>query len=593
METFENLVDMFDKSVKRYAQNPLFGVKKNGRFEWLTYGEIGRQVADLRGGLASIGVGPGDRVAVIADNRPEWAVGAYATYGLGAQYVPMYEAQLEKDWKYILNDSGTKVLFVANDKIYKQTKKLIDEVDSLEHVVNMEGTADDATSFKGLLAAGKKAPAPAVSPAPSDICGFIYTSGTTGNPKGVLLSHDNITSNVNAIHDLFPMGPEDRSLSFLPWAHSFGQTGELHCMLSYGASIGIAESVKTIIDNLPEVKPTILFSVPRIFNKIYDGLNKRFNDAGGLQKKLFDATMATASAKKALAAKGKSSLWVDVKHKLLDKLVASKVRGRLGGELKYAFSGGAKLNKDVAEFIDNLGIVVYEGYGLTETSPIATANNPKTGRIIGSVGKAIPGVKVVIAPCDGAPPGEGEVVVYGPNIMVGYHNLPDATKEVMQDDGGFRTGDMGKLDAEGFLFITGRVKEQYKLENGKYVVPSPLEEKIRLSPFIANIMIDGTNRPYNVAVIVPELDALKGWAKSNGVSAASDEALVASPKVRELILAEIEKFATDFKGYEKPTKFVLTAEDFTTDNGMLTPSLKVKRREVMARYGEQIDRLYA
>lgn len=591
MDTFENLVDMFDKSVKKYANNRLFGVKVGGAYTWLTYAEIGAAVAEFRGGLASLGVGPGDRVAVIADNRPEWAVGAYATYGLGAQYVPMYEAQLEKDWKYILNDSGTKVLLVANDDIYQRCLKFIDEVDSLEHVVNFNGKAKDNTSYVGLRAIGKDKPAAAVNPKPSDVCGFIYTSGTTGNPKGVLLSHRNITSNINAIHEVFPMAQDDVSLSFLPWAHSFGQTCELHGLLSYGAAMGLAESVTTIIENLAEVRPTLLFSVPRIFNRIYDGVHKKMADAGGLKLKLFNAMLETATKKKELEAAGKSSVIVNLKHTVLDKLVASKVRDRFGGRLKYAFSGGAALSKDVGNFIDNLGIMVYEGYGLTETSPIATANTP-SGRIIGSVGRAIPGVRIEIEPCEGAPEGQGEIVVYGPNVMIGYHNLPEATKEVFNDKGGFHTGDMGRKDADGFVFITGRVKEQYKLENGKYVVPSPLEEKLRLSPFIANVMIDGTNKPFNVAIIVPDLESLRSWAKDNGLGGVADAELVKHAKVETLLRGEIDKYGADFKGYERPKKFVVSADDFTTDNGMLTPSLKVKRRVVMERYGAELEQLY-
>ena len=592
METYENLVDMFEKSTRKYAHRPLFGVKRAGRYEWMSYAEVARAVAEFRGGLASLGVGHGDKVAVISDNRPEWAVGAYATYSLGAQYVPMYEAQLEKDWKYMLNDSGTKVLLVANAKIYEKAKKFVDELEHLERVICFEGGAEDPNTYAALRKIGAAKPVPAVNPKASDICGFIYTSGTTGNPKGVLLSHANLTSNVNALHEIFPLSEEDVSLSFLPWAHSFGQTVELHALLSYGASMGLAESVSTIIDNLAEVKPTLLFSVPRIFNRIYDGVNKKMNEAGGLKLKLFNAMLDTATTKKKLEADGRSSVVNSVKHAVLDKLVASKVRARFGGRLKYAVSGGAALSKDVGTFIDNLGIMVYEGYGLTETSPIATANSP-SGRIIGSVGRAIPGVRIVIDPCEGAPPGQGEIIVYGPNVMVGYHNLPEATREVFTADGGFRTGDMGRIDDKGFVFITGRVKEQYKLENGKYVVPAPLEEKLRLSPFIANIMVDGTNKPFNVALIVPDFETLRAWAKEQGLDGHDNASLVKQPKVKALYEGELGKYSGEFKGYEAPKKFVLAEEDFTTDNGMLTPSLKVKRRVVMEKYGKALEALYA
>ena len=601
METFENLVDMFEKSTKKFADRPLFGVKRAGAYSWSTYRQLAKEVDELRGGLAALGVGQGDRVAVISDNRPEWAAGAYATYGLGAQYVPMYEAQLPKEWEYILKDCGAKVLLVANAQIAEKTRSMLGVnggVPTLQQIVefgsgavSVSPAAAGEVSYASVLEKGRATPRPSVQPKREDICGFIYTSGTTGNPKGVLLTHDNITSNINAIHQIFPMAQDDVSLSFLPWAHSFGQTCELHCLLSYGASMGLAESVATIIDNLAEVKPTLLFSVPRIFNRIYDGVNKKMNEAGGIKLILFKRMLEVAKHKKNLEALGQSSFFNNLQFKILDKVVASKIRARFGGRLKYAFSGGAALSKEVGEFIDNLGIEVYEGYGLTETSPVATANSPQ-GRKIGSIGRAIPGVRIEIAPVDVAPEGQGEIIIYGPNVMKGYHNLPEETAKAFTDKGGFRSGDMGRVDAEGFVYITGRVKEQYKLENGKYVAPAPLEEKLRLSPYIANIMVDGTNRPYNVAVIVPDFESLKKFATDAGLAFSSNEELVKKPEVQTLIRAEIDKFGSEFKGFERPEKFVLATEDFTTDNSMLTPSLKVKRRNVMAKYGDAIARLY-
>jgi long-chain acyl-CoA synthetase len=589
--SFENLVEMFESSVSSFADRDLFGVKKDGQYQWTTYREVGDAVDDFRAGLASLGVGAGDKVAIIANNSPQWAVSAYATYGLGAQFVPMYEAQLEKDWKYILKDSGAKVLLVSTDDIYDSTLGFTDELDALEHVVHLGGTTDDQASYGGLKAIGAASPLPSIQPDPGDICGFIYTSGTTGEPKGVLLSHSNIVSNVNAIHTFFPMDSEDVSLSFLPWAHSFGQTVELHCLISYGAGVGLAVSVATIIENLPEVRPTLLFSVPRIFNKIYGGVQKKMNAAGGLKLKLFKATMATANKKRELAERGSSSPLVDIKHALLDKLVASKVRAAFGGRLRYAFSGGAALSKEVGLFVDNLGIKVYEGYGLTETSPIVSANRPGAQKI-GSIGQCIPDVRVEIVPGESLPEGQGEIVVYGPNIMQGYHNLPEKTAEVMTEDGGFRTGDMGRMDEEGYLWITGRVKEQYKLENGKYVAPAPLEEQLKLSPMINQVMIDGANRLYNVALIVPDIDSLKAWAKESGLAYDSDASLCADARAHARIGEELEKFGAPFKGYERPRKWALTSDEFSTENDMLTPTLKLKRRNVMTAYVDTINGLY-
>ncbi|MEZ4255875.1 MAG: long-chain fatty acid--CoA ligase [Polyangiales bacterium] len=582
--TFRTVTDIYRRSMASYANCPLFGVKRGTAFEWSTYGAFGEQVERFRGGLASLGVQRGDRVAVIANNRPEWAVGAYATYTLGAAYVPMYEAQHSKEWAYILRDSGSKAVLVGNQGIADALLTHKAETPELEHIIVLGAAKAPALSFDEVLKRGASNPAPLVDSEPEDVCNYIYTSGTTGNPKGVLLTHSNIASNVSAIHAVFPIERDDRSLSFLPWAHSFGQVVELHALFSMGASMGIAEAVEKIVQNLAEVQPTLLFSVPRIFNRIYEAVHKKVEADGGVKKALFEATMANAALRRKLAQEGQTSLVVELKYALLDRLVSSKIRARFGGRLKYAFSGGAAIAKEVAEFVDNLGITVYEGYGLTETSPIATANWPGS-RKLGSVGRPIPGVEVTVS-------SNGELVVHGHNVMKGYHHLPDENAKVFTDDGGFRTGDMGYIDDEGFVFITGRIKEQYKLENGKYVAPVPLEEQLKLSPFITNVMVYGDNKPFNVALVVVDPEAVKQWATSEGVHGGDLEALLKDQKVRALIDTEIAKHSDQFKQFERVKNFALIGEDFTTENDMLTPSLKLKRRVVLDRYGDRLQGLY-
>lgn len=589
---FESLVQVFNRSIEKFGDRALFGVKREGEWQWMTYGDWGDRVRRMRTALQLLGVEAGDRVAVIANNSPEWATGAYASYGLGAAYVAMYESQLDKDWQHILADCGAKVLIVANEEIAQRVRGFRQELPALKEVIVISGTPKGGEQgFAELL---KNEPSDLVDPGPDAIADFIYTSGTTGKPKGVRLTHRNLAYNVSAIHAVFPLEPDDRSLCFLPWAHSFGQTVELHGLLSMGASLGLAEAVDKIIANLAEVQPTVFASVPRVFNRIYDGLHARMNEEGGLKKKLFEAALETAAQRKELAAQGKRSGWLDFKFKILDGLVFSKVRERFGGRLKYAFSGGAAISKEVAEFIDNLGITVYEGYGLSETSPIATMNYPGA-RKIGSVGKPIPGVTIEIDLSATDDPKQGEVVIYGHNIMEGYHNLDEANAEVLvEKDGlrGFRSGDMGVIDDEGFLHITGRVKEQYKLLNGKYVVPTPLEEQMKLSPYISNAMVYGMNREYNVAIVVPDYEALKPWAAEKGLDP-SPASLAKSDALRALIEEEVDKFSAKFKGYEKARKIFIGDEDFSTENGMLTPTLKLKRRVVLERYNEAIESLYA
>lgn len=586
------LVDLLTNSVAKYPDNSLFGQRdESGEWRWTTYKEFGRMVADARGGLASLGVSHGDRVAVISDNRVEWAVGAHATYSLGAAWVPMYEAQTQKDWVFILRDCGAKVLFAATDGIRAQVAEVADQLPDLQTIVVIDDPAGgDSIDYTELLARGAASPAPLAIVSGSDLAGLIYTSGTTGDPKGVRLSHSNFMSNVNALSEIFPLEEDDRSASFLPWAHSFGQTVELHALTFFGSSMGLT-SAQTLVRDMPEIRPTILVSVPTVFNKIYDGLRKRMDAEGGVTKKLFDAAMANAAKKIELEKQGKSSGWVDMKDGLFDKIIFTKVRAAFGGRLKYAFSGGAAISTEVADFISSVGIIVYEGYGLTETSPIVTCNI-KGARRPGSVGRAIPEVTVTIDTDVTGDKEIGEIVVHGPNVMIGYYNLPDADAEVFTSDHGFRTGDLGHIDDDGYLFIRGRIKEQYKLENGKYVVPSPLEEKIQLSGFITQVMVYGEQRPYNVALIHPDMEQLKSWAAEKNIDSSDVSAFLDNEQVRTKLKAEIDRAQNSIKRYERIRNFVTTTEELTPENGMLTPTLKLKRRAIMAKYGESISSLY-
>jgi long-chain acyl-CoA synthetase len=596
---FATLVDIFDHSIATFGPRELFGTKKDGHWSWTSYAEFGSLVERLRGGLASLGIQRGDNVACIANNRLEWAVAAYACYSLGAAFVPMYEAQNPKEWEFIVRDCDARAVFVANEGLLNKAKGALEGITSLRHIIFFDGTVNGdprKTTYGALLASGKKTDS--IRPVATDNAALIYTSGTTGNPKGVLLTHANLACNVSAVHELFPMTPDDRSLSFLPWAHSFGQTCELHLFFALGASMALCQAVDKLLDDLVEVKPTVLLSVPRIFNKIYTAVQSQIaSRPKPVQSLVKSALRVTAKERRGERLKLHELALLE----LVDKLVFSKVRARFGGRLKYAVSGGAALSREVAEFIDSLGITVFEGYGLTETSPIAAANMPGA-RKIGSVGRAIPGVRIEIEPgaerkaAEGGKPAraEGEVVVYGHNVMKGYLKRPEENAAVFTSDGGFRTGDMGYIDPQGYLFITGRIKEQYKLENGKYVVPTPLEEQLKLSPYVLNAMVYGDNRPFNVAVVVANLSALKTWAAEHHVTLPGDaDAMLKDDRVRDLFKREIETHGAVFKGFESIQDFALIAQDFTTDNGMLTPSLKLKRRKVIDAYGPLIDALYA
>lgn len=583
--SFSNLVELYQRACQDFADRELFGVKHDDHWDWLTYAEFGERVDEFRAGLAALGIGPGDRIGIVADNCVEWAVAAYATYGLRAAFVPMYEAQHADEWIFILKDCAARAVIASRADIFETLSRRRAELPALEQVIGIELPATDPRSFAHVSARGRSTPVPAMQPAPGEIAGFIYTSGTTGQPKGVVLTHKNFVTNVNDAGLVFPMGPEDRALAFLYWAHAFGQTAELHQFISHGLSLAINDDVANLVTNLAVVKPTILVAVPRIFNRIYDGITKQMAERPAPIRALFQAGIKAATRRSRGEKLGLGEL---AALKTADSLIFRKVRARLGGRLKFCVSGSAALSKDVAEFVNALGIDVYEGYGLSEASPVVSSNYPGAQRI-GSVGKPFPSVRVVIDRDVTGDPVNGEIVVYGDNVMQGYHNRPEENAQTFTADGGLRTGDMGHLDADGYLFITGRIKEQYKLENGKYTVPSPLEEDLKLSPYIANVMLYGDNKPFNVAVVVPDRGSLERWAKLEGQPLGDP---VTNPKVKALLQAELDKHSAHFKSYERPKRLMIVLEDFTVENGILTPSLKIKRREVVKRYGAELEALY-
>ena len=589
----ENLVALFENSLRKHSLRPLFGTPDNdGHYNWVTYDFVGARIDHLRSGLAKLGIAKDDAIGMIAKNRVEWAVAAFAAFGLGARFIPMYEKELPKIWSHIIRDGGIKVLFVADMSIYLQIQRIRHEMPNLAHLFLIDG--DQAESMADLQAGGRRQPVSPVYPEPNDIAVLIYTSGTTGNPKGVLLSHGNLASNVRDGGARFPeITSDSRSLSILPWAHSYGQTAELYNFIHRGGSIGFIRDITTITEDIARVAPTFLIAVPRVFNKIYDGLRSKMEEAGGMAKTLFELGLKSAARKRALTAQGKRAFIPTIVFKVVDRIVFSKIRKRFGGRLLGALTASAMMNMKVAEFFNDIGLPVFDAYGLTETSPAVTMNCRQANKP-GSVGRPIDNVRVVIDHSRSQDnPGEGEVIVYGPNVMKGYHNNPEATHRVMTVDGGFRTGDIGWLDDDGFLYITGRIKEQYKLENGKYVFPAALEEEIQLLPWVENVMIFGEGKRHNICLVVPDFVKLRAWAGQMGISGAAKE-LVVNEQVKTLISQAVAKqLQKKFRGYEIPRSFILVDEPFSVENGMLTQTLKLKRRQVFQRYADRIEAAYA
>jgi len=592
IEKPDNLVDHFEISTEKFKNNNLFGTKnkQNKEYEWVTYGNVRKRVDNFRGGLASLGIKKDDTTAIIANNRTEWVVAAFATYGLGARFVPMYENEISKIWKYIIEDAGVKFLLVSTKEIYEQVKHFKDEIEPLEHIFIIED--DSELSMQGLEKVGKENPIKSIKPDVNDIAALIYTSGTTGDPKGVLLTHGNFVSNARAGYRRYSnfFNENTRSLSILPWAHSYGQTAEVYNWLFVGGSIGFMESVETMAEDLLKVQPTFLIAVPRVFNKIYDGIHAKMNDEGGIKKKLFD--MSVKAAKEFREKNGKVGFGTKLKLNIGKKLVFSKIHEKFGGKLKASITASAKMNNEISFFFEDIGLPVYDCYGLSETSPAVTMSSPELNKP-GSVGSPVEFVEVRIdKSMMKEDSDEGEIQVKGPNIMVGYHNKPEATKQVFTEDGWFKTGDIGKIDEDGYVYITGRIKEQYKLENGKYVFPAALEEDIRLLPYIENAMIFGDGKPYNVCVVIPDCSVLKKTADMLNIKTEVDK-LVHFPLVQEFMSIEIRKsLKGKYGNYEIPKKFIFTDENFSIENGMLTQTLKLKRRVVIEKYKEQIEELY-
>ncbi len=588
----DNLVEVLERSVEEYPDSPLFGTKNSEEFyDWVSYREVGKRVDNVRGGLAEMGIGKDDAVGVIANNSVEWAIIAFAAFGLGARYVPMYKSELVHIWKYIVRDSAVKVLFVSTPALYEQVKDFADSIATLEKIIVIEGK--DENSMAAIEIAGEGKPIPAIHPDPHDIAFLLYTSGTTGEPKGVLLSHGNISCNSRAGIKMYPeFIPGGTSFAILPWAHSFGLTAELIAMISIGGAIGLMDRIETIADDLARVRPTWLISVPRVFNKLYEGLWSRMNEQGGLAKKLFVMGVENARKKRELAERGRSCSFTNLKVTVADRIVFKKIRERLGGRLMGSMTGGAAMNVEVARFFFDIGIPLYNCYGLTEMSP-AVAMNASFDSRLGSVGKAIENVRILIdSEIIGENSGDGEIIAYGPNTMKGYHNKPEETKKVMTEDGGFRTGDRGRLDEDGFLYITGRIKEQYKLENGKFVFPVSLEEEIKLIPLVETAMIFGDGKPYNVCLVVPYVQALEKYAKNHGLPPYPDEP-AKREDVRDLISSEIRNaLKGKFGNYEIPQEFIFISEPFTVENDSLTQTLKLKRHVILERYKAQIEALY-
>ncbi|NLC77028.1 MAG: long-chain fatty acid--CoA ligase [Clostridia bacterium] len=588
---------MFFNRVDKYQNHPALRFKKDGAWHDITWTEFGNRVEKVANGLLALGIDPGDRVAILSENRPEWAMADLGIISVQGIVVPIYHTNKAKQIEFILQDSAAKVLFVSKPALLKEVLEVRKNLEHLGRIVLMDSDHSldipkDVMSFQELLELGAdyqvnnegKVRELYTTAKEDDLVSFVYTSGTTGNPKGVMLSHKNFLSNVKSTSSLVEVKPHEVALSFLPLSHVLERMAGYYLILYNGGIIAYAEGVNEVVKNLPEVKPNVMVSVPRLYEKMYAGILNAIDEGSPLKKKIF--LWAVEVGKEWFYThleKRSPSAALRIKHSIADKLVYAKLRELTGGQLRFFVSGGAALAKDINEFFHAVGLPILEGYGLTETAPVLTVNTFEHLRL-GTVGRAIPGVTLKIAE-------DGEILAKGPNVSRGYYNRPDATAESFKD-GWFYTGDVGVIDEDGFLSITDRKKDIIVTSGGKNVAPQNIEGLLGTDAFISQAVVFGDKQKYLAALIIPDFQVLTNYAKENGISYSNNRDLIGNPKVVELYNTRIKEVIKDLPSYEQIKKFALLPEEFSQETGELTPSLKVRRKFVAEKYADILSGLF-
>ncbi len=588
------LTKLFFDSVSKFNRPDALQVKVAGTYKPISHSEVAERVRHAARGLSSLGVRRGDRVAILSENRPEWAIADFACLTAGLTDVPIYPTLPADQISYILKDSGAVAIFVSNRLQAEKIRGIRSQIPSLKSVIGFDeipgltnlsiaelekqGTAGETSSS---IAAYKE---DALTVKPDDLATIIYTSGTTGEPKGVMLSHDNIYSNVVASTKAIPFEGRDIGLSFLPLSHIFERMAGHYMMFATGTSIAYAESIDTVPANLQEVRPTLVLSVPRLYEKMYARVLENALTGGFLKKKIFFWARGVAErwANEKLAGKEPGGLLAR-QYAIAQKLVFSKLKARTGGRLRYFVSGGAPLSPEINKFFYAAGLDILEGYGLTETSPVIAVNTPENFRI-GTVGKPIDGVEVKIA-------ADGEILTRGPHVMKGYYNKPEATREAIEPDGWFHTGDIGEL-RDGFLAITDRKKDIIVTAGGKNIAPQPLENKVKTNKYVAQAVMLGDKRKFPSMLIVPNFDQLERWAKNRNIIWTDRAQLLRMPTIQAKMEKEVNAELAGAAHFEVPKKIGLIEHDFSIEKGELTPTQKVKRRAIDKNYKVLIDSLY-
>ena len=586
------LISMLEDSIQHYGGKPALAHKPKGEtYQDISYTELGESVDAFSNGLTALGVQKQDRVAILSENRPEWAISDFGILKAGAVTVPMFSTLTAAQVGYILKDSGSKIICVSTSGQLEKVTAIRDEVSTLEQVIVFDRLEDEPPAgviqFEAVCELeGEERENDASE---DDIATIIYTSGTTGDPKGVMLTHANFIFNLQACKSLIDVSDADVLLSFLPLSHVFERLGGHYVPLFSGAKVAYAESILTVRQNMQEIAPTVMLSVPRLYETMHDRILRAVQEGSSVKQKIFHWGVSVGSAVSSAIQNGKKpSAILQLQQNIADKLVFAKLKAATGGRLRFFISGGAALPQAIAEFFHAAGILILEGYGLTETSPVISLNHP-AGWKFGTVGAPVPGIEVEIAE-------DGEILTRGPHVMKGYFNNESATAEVIDEEGWFHTGDIGIIDADGFVKITDRKKNIIVLSNGKNVAPQPIESELVQSPFIDQILLVGNERKNLAALIVPNFEALKAWAAENGVGIGSTDGetppLLETREVQQLIQGEIRSRLTDFADFEQVRRFTLLEKEFTQEADEMTPTLKLKRNVIIERYGDAIEEMY-
>ncbi len=571
-------------------------VKKGGQWVDISSAEMRDTVRWLSTGLRCLGVKTGDRVAILSENRPEWAMGDFAILALGAVTVPVYPTLLGWQIEYILNDSGSAAVIVSTEDQLHKVMEIKDHVPSLHNVIVCDEVAAlpaGIRSFEGVVGIGREEEKQTgrarfdellASAKPDDLATLVYTSGTTGNPKGAMLTHGNIASNAQASLGVMPIDEGAVALSILPLSHILERVAD-YAYFMKGATIAYAENVNKVSDNLQEIQPNVFGAVPRLFEKMRAKIMDTVATYPPMRRKIFMWALGIAAKRLDYRVTLRPMPFpLNIQSAIADRLVFRKLLSRLGGRVKFVLSGGAPLSAELAAFFVGAGLEILEGYGLTETSPVITLNT-LTRRRIGTVGPAIPGVEVKIA-------ADGEILTRGPHVMKGYWNNPEATAQVIEPDGWFHTGDIGEIDSDGFLRITDRKKDIIINAYGKNIAPQPLEALLKSSPYIGTPVLIGDRRKFLVALIVPNFEKLERDATAMGLHWKTREELVSNDRVKAIFQGELDRFNKNLDRQEKIRRFSLVPRDFTIDDDEITPSLKVKRKVIDKKYKSQIDEMY-